>query len=200
MHRAGAGLAGQERAGQGVQGGRVEVAGDQGGDGRVARIPAGGPGGQPAGLAVPGGLPGPPRALGAAAAGQIPQLVQGQVQLDVGGRPGPAGQPPGPGQPAAGLLQRVVVTLHRGPPILGPGLLAQRLQHRAQRRRARRRQIPLQPARAAERQAQPHPPAGDPVLIPAAIGTVTVGGRGAGPHLLSQPGQISQPGATGCGR
>ena len=46
------------------------------------------------------------------------------MQLDVGGLPGPVGQAAGPGQPAAGFFEGVVVTLHRGPRILRPGLLA----------------------------------------------------------------------------
>ena len=68
------------------------MAGDDRNDGGVAVIPGSGRGG-----ARPGGF-------GGSGSGQPAQLVQGQVQLDLGGLPGPLGQAPGRDQPPARLL------------------------------------------------------------------------------------------------
>ena len=121
------------------------MAGDDRGDGRIAGIGSGGRGGKPAGLAIgggPGGLSGrgaraarardARRARGPfrfrpGGAGHAAQLVQGQVQLDLGGLPGPLRQAPGAGQPAAGFFESVMTALRGRPGVFRAGLLAQRV-------------------------------------------------------------------------
>ena len=139
-----------------------------------------GPAGQPR---RPGARPG----RLAAAAVQAAELIQGHLQLDLGGLPGPGRDAPRRDQPPAGLLQRIVAALPHGPGVLGPGPLAQRLQHRRQRRGALRGQAAGQAPGTAERHIQVQRPAGEPV-IPA----VTVRAGGPAAHLLRQRGQISQ--------
>ena len=82
-----------------------------------------------------------------------------------------------------------------GPQILRPGWLAERLQHRGQRRRAAGSQVAGEPTRPAEGQVEQQPP-----VIKAVF--VSIGGTRAGAltHLLRQPGQIRQLGPSGrCG-
>ena len=67
-----------------------------------------------------------------------------------------------------------------------PGLLAQRLQHRHQRRRARRGQVTFQHPRAAKRQSEPHPPLIKPLIA--------VAGRpGQGPRCGGASPRPAQP-------
>src|SRR6185437_11324596 len=82
-----------------VQDSRVDVAGDDGGDLRVAGIGLGRYRiGDPAGLAVFGGSagsPGPlggPLAFGFGCAGEVAELVQGHVELDLDGLAGDVGE------------------------------------------------------------------------------------------------------------
>ena len=130
----------------------VQVAGDDRDDRRVT-VRAG-PGRRPP--------PTPPRAAGPAV--QAAELIQAHVQLDLGGLPGPVRHAPGGDQPPARLLQRVVTALPHRPGVLGPGLLPQRVQHRAQRRGALRRQVPGQLPALTERHIQADRPVPEPVV------------------------------------
>ena len=129
-----------------------------------------------------------PGRLGGGGAGQAAELVQSQVQQDLGGLPGPLGQPPGGDQPPARLLEGVVLTLALAAQILRPGPLAQRVQHRAQRRRAAGGQVPVEAPGATEGGLQPHPPVREPVTV------IVVGLGQPAPHLLRQRAQVGQRG------
>ncbi len=125
--------------------------------------------------------------------GQAAELVQGHEQLDLGGLAGPVGQPAGGDQPAAGLLQRVVLALALGPDVLRSGPLAEGVQHGAQRRGALRGEVAFQPPGAAEGRAEVQRPVVEPVAV-------IVGTGGAAAHLLRQPRQVGQVGPGRRGR
>ena len=102
------------------------------------------------------------------------------------GCPARSGRHPDGDQPPARLLQRVVLALALGPQILRARPLAQRVQHRLQRRGALRGQVPVQLPGAAEGGVQPHPPVREPVIA------VVVGPAQPAPHLLGQRAQVGQ--------
>ena len=117
----------QEGLGELVQGGPVHVPGHHRHHRRITQGGVGLRAGQPARLGRPRGRPG---ILGRRTARGAPQLGQAQVHQHLRRLPGPRRDHPGPDQPPARLLQRVMTALPGSPGILRPGLLPQRLQHR----------------------------------------------------------------------
>jgi hypothetical protein len=92
-------------------------------------------------------------------------------------------------QASASLLQRVVIALPLGPDVLRPGLLAEGIEHRLQRRSALGRQVTVELPRAPVAEVQPHRPVSEPIAI-------AVWCRGALAHLLRQPGEVREIRAT----
>ncbi len=173
-------------AGELVEDAGIGGAGDDGGDRGVA-----------AGAGRRGdAVRGDPRGGGLVGFGLAEQLAEGQVQLDLGGLPGPVRQPPGGDQPAAGFLQRVVVPLAGGAQVLGPGPAVQGVQHGLQRGRGRRGQVTVEAGVALVVAGQLQPPLAEPVALPARVG---IGPGGAGPDLLGEGGQVGQVRAAGGG-
>ena len=121
------------------------------------------------------------------------EFVEADVELDLGGLPGPVGQAAAGDQPAASLLQGVVVALPLGPGVLRPGLLAQGVQHGLHGFGAAGGQVAVEPPGPAQGGLQPELPVLEPV-IPVAVGL----GEPAA-HLLGQPGQVGEFGAAGRG-
>ena len=158
------------------------MAGDDRGDRRVAA----GAGGRGRAVASPGGS-------GLARAGQAQQLVEGHVQVDLGGLASPVGQPAGD-EAAARFGEGVVLPLARRPGVFRAGLDGQGVQHRAQRRGAVGGQLAVEGAGAAEVGEQPDPPVAEPVTV-----TVAVGAGEPLVQLLGQRGQVGQAGAAGRG-
>ena len=174
----------QERAGQPVQGGPVHVPGHhrhhRGITRRRLRLRAG----DPPRLRHPPGRPG---SLGRRPARQPPQLGQRHMQQHLSRLPRTPRHHPGPDQPPARLLQRIMAALRTGAGILRPGLPAQRLQHRGQGGGTPRGQVSLGTASATEGDPQPEPPVPEPVLgrVDAAITAAP---------LIHLPGQAAERG------
>jgi hypothetical protein len=138
------------------------------------------------------GAAGSPRRLRAARAVQAAELVQGHVQLDLGGLPGPVRQAPRTHQPPASLLQRIMITLTLRPHVLQANLLAQRLKHGPQSRGALRSKVARCPPGVLQRQIQPKPPVSKTVIA--------IGIRRSAPalHLLGQTSQVRKLRAASC--
>ena len=131
-------------AGELVEQVMIDRAGDDRGDRRVAVIAEAGRG------AVVRG-PGSARRARRQPAGAVQELVEGEVQLQLDGLPGPVRQAPRGQQAAECLLERVVVTLDPGAGVLRPGLFPQRLQHRGEGGGAAAGEVAVQPPGAAQR-------------------------------------------------
>ena len=179
---------------------RVQVAGDDRGHrgvagdrlGRVAVQPGAG---VPAAFGRGRPVPGPPRPhlrrpflLQRGAAVQPEQVRQGDVRPHLHRLPGPFGEQPGRGQPAHGLLQRVVVPLLLGAGVLGAGRGGQGVQHSRDGFGTLGRQVTVQDTGALERRDQPHGPVVEYLVF------VLVGGCGPGllVDLAVQLGQVLQ--------
>jgi hypothetical protein len=175
---------GQEHGRQAVEGGPVHVAGDDRDDRGVA-------GGSLAGGGIGGraGQPARPGAFGRSRARHAPQLGQRHVDVELGWLAGPAGHHAGGDQAPARLFQRVMAALAGGAGVLGAGLLAEGFQHRGQGGGAPWGQVPLRPARPAERDTQAQVPAVETAAGPGA------GAAGAPVHVLGKLGQVAKAGA-----
>ena len=158
----------------------VRVPGDHRFGNRVAGGRLGVLAGQVAGLA---GRAAQPHLLGLRRAGALPQLRERDVHRDVGVRAGPVRHHLRADQQLAALLQRVVEPLPLGPGVLGPGLLAERLQHGLHGGGAFRGEVAADDARAAERGADLHVAVVEPVLIAVGLlGAPLLLQRNAGDH------------------
>ena len=140
-----------------------------------------------------GEVAGEPAGGGAAGAGGVHQLIQGQVQLHLRRLPGPLRQAPRGEQQPHRLFQGVVVALPGGPVILRAGLLPQRAQHLGDRGQALGGQVTVGLAVALEQPGQPE----EPVVEAGIILVVGVGRGDVRVDLLSQPGQAVQVQAPG---
>ncbi len=115
------------------------------------------------------------------------------MELDLSGLAGPVRERPGGDETAAGLFERIVVALLLATEVLRAVSLAEGVKDGLQGRGTPWSEVAAEPARATVVQVQPQRPVGRVV-------TVSVGGCGAGAHLLGQPGQVSQGRAGGRGR
>ncbi len=129
-----------------------------------------------------------PLLLQGRAAVQPEQVRQGDVRPDLDRLPGPLRQQARRDQAAHRLLESVVIPLLLRPVVLRPGRGGQRLQHRADDRRALRGQVPGQDTRALEGRLQPHAAITEPAC------RVLIGQVGSGPlvHLGEQRAQVRQ--------
>ena len=125
--------------------------------------------------------------FGVGGAGHPAQPVQVHVQDDLGGLAGAVGQAVRRDEQAAGFFEGVVLTLPPRPQVLRARALAERVQHRRQRRSAGGGQVAAQGARAAERGLQAHRPVIKPV-----VGAVGVGLGGVAADLFGEAADVGQ--------
>src|SRR5579871_2438223 len=131
-------------------------------------------------------------AAGVGVLAELGEFTEIDVELDLGGLPGPVGEPAGGDEPAAGFFQGVVVALPLGAGVLGPGFLAERVQDGLDGLGAAGGEVAVEAPGSAEGGLEPQVPVLEPVIV-------VVGGGEPAPHFLGEPGQVLEPGPAGGG-